>query len=80
MAIGRPEKPFKTSRGEVMPGPYKCSDGRWRINATGQKFSEPDERRCIRVATLWPETIAALRSLPPRLWAIYVHVLSRHAI
>lgn len=30
-----------------MPGLYKCPDGRWRISATGAKFTEPDERRAV---------------------------------
>jgi hypothetical protein len=32
---------------------YKCPDGRWRINATGQKFTEHDERRAISKFRQW---------------------------
>lgn len=30
-----------------MPGLYKRPDGRWRVMATGQRFTEPDERRAV---------------------------------
>ena len=44
---GRPQKPYETSWGEMVPGLYKCPDGRWRISSTGQKFTEADERRAV---------------------------------
>jgi hypothetical protein len=68
MAMGRPQKPYKCSwpgpdgRPELVPGLYKCPDGRWRINATGQKFTEPDERRAVQRFRDWQasklETVA----------------------
>lgn len=48
MARGRRQKPYTpTWGGDPIPGLYKCPDGRWRINATGQKFTEHDERLAI---------------------------------
>lgn len=44
----RPQKPYQTTWGEVIPGLSKApNDGRWRIVETGQKFTEPDEQRAI---------------------------------
>jgi len=49
MARGRPQRPYKCSwDGDLVEGLYKCPDGPWRINATGEKFSEPDERRAVQ--------------------------------
>jgi hypothetical protein len=46
--MARPQRPHKcTWDGKLIQGLYKCPDGRWRINATGQKFTEPDERRAV---------------------------------
>lgn len=45
--VGRPQKPFESSTGEIVPGLARQVDGRWRIIATGQRFSEPDEDRAI---------------------------------
>jgi integrase len=53
MAMGRPQKPYHTSWGDLLPGLYRCPDGRWRINATGQKFTEPDERRAVQKFLDW---------------------------
>lgn len=44
---GRPQKPYETTWGEIVPGLYRCTDGRWRITKTGQKFTERDERRAV---------------------------------
>src|SRR5258706_12377613 len=47
--MARPQRPHKcTWDGRLVQGLYKCADGRWRINATGQKFTEPDERRAVQ--------------------------------
>ena len=48
MAMGRPQKPYHTSWGELIQGLYRCPDGRWRINRTGSKFTEPDERLAVK--------------------------------
>jgi len=34
-------------------GLYRCPDGRWRINATGAKFTEADERRAVQKFREW---------------------------
>lgn len=46
--MGRPQKPYHSSWGELIPGLYRCPDGRWRVNRTGQKFTEPDERLAVK--------------------------------
>lgn len=48
MAMGRPQKPYQTSWGDIIPGLYRCPDRRWRINVTGEKFTEPDGRRAVQ--------------------------------
>jgi len=54
MARGRRQIPYRPSwGGDPIPGLYKCPDGRWRINATGQKFTEHDERRAISKFRQW---------------------------
>lgn len=59
MAMGRPQKPYTcswtdhTGKQVVVPGLYRCPDGRWRINATGAKFSERDERRAVQKFQDW---------------------------
>src|SRR5688500_8045644 len=54
MAMGRPPKPYRPSwGGDPIPGLYKCPDGRWRINATGKRFTEPDERVAIARFKAW---------------------------
>lgn len=45
--MARPQEPYQTSWGEVIPGLYRCSDGRWWFNAMKKKFTEPDERRAV---------------------------------
>lgn len=51
---GRPTKPFRTSWGEVIDGlRRRPSDGRWVIVATGQMFSEEDERRAVARFRRW---------------------------
>jgi integrase len=63
MSRGRPQKPHHPSwGGDPIPGLYHCPDGRWRINATGQKFTEPDERRAVQKFLEWksknnPQTV-----------------------
>lgn len=56
---GRPSRPYRTSWGKDIEGLYKCPDGRWRINATGQKFTEHDERRAVAkfLAMQEPDTV-----------------------
>jgi len=57
--MARPFKPYQTSWGEVIPGLYRGSDGRWRIVATNGRFREPDERRAVdrfRAMTVKPPT------------------------
>ena len=57
--MGRPQRPYETSWGEMVPGLYRCPDGRWRITATGRKFTEADERRAVSRfrATQQPATV-----------------------
>src|SRR4051812_41222937 len=47
MAMGRPQKPYVTQDGTIVQGLYRCPDGRWRVNATGQKFTEADEFKAV---------------------------------
>ena len=46
--MGRKQKPYQTSYGEIVPGMYREVDGRWKIVATKKKFTEPDERLAIQ--------------------------------
>jgi hypothetical protein len=47
-AMARPSKPYHHSKtNDPVPGLYKCKDGRWRIVATGYKFTEQNEDRAI---------------------------------
>src|SRR5436309_3546255 len=40
---GRKPKPYVCPwNNETVDGLYRCPDGRWRINATGEKFTERD--------------------------------------
>jgi integrase len=56
MAAGRRQKPhYPSYGGDPIVGLYRCPDKRWRINATGQKFTEPDERRAIARFLAWKE-------------------------
>jgi hypothetical protein len=52
---GRPTVPHKTAWGEEVLGLYKCPDGRYRINATGEKFTEHDERLAVKRFREWQE-------------------------
>lgn len=55
----RAQRPHKCSwDGKLIQGLYKCPDGRWRINATGKKFTEPDERRAVQRFQAWEATQA----------------------
>jgi integrase len=45
--MGRPQKPYQTSWGEVVPGLTKDTNGRWRIVTTGERFRELDERLAV---------------------------------
>ena len=71
MAMGRPQKPYTCSwlgrdgKHPTISGLYKWPDGRWRINATGRKFTEPDERRAVQRFLDWttqndPEALVSL--------------------
>ncbi len=44
---GRKPKPYVTSDGEIIAGLAREVDGRWRIVATGQRFTLPDENKAI---------------------------------
>lgn len=44
---GRKSIPYKASDGSTIDGLYKCPDGRWRINATGEKYTCHDEALAI---------------------------------
>lgn len=44
---GRKQRAYQASWGEMVPGLWRLPDGRWMIHSTGQRFSEPDERRAI---------------------------------
>lgn len=45
---GRKPRPYVCPwNNETIDGLYHCPDGRWRVNATGHKFSEPDPRRAV---------------------------------
>ena len=50
---GRHSKPYRTSQGEEIQGLYHCPDGRWRIVATGERFTEPDETRAVAKFQEW---------------------------
>lgn len=52
---GRKAKPHKTTYdGTTIDGLYHCPDGRWRITATGEKFTEADERLAVQRFTVTP--------------------------
>src|SRR2546425_1854141 len=53
--IGRPQKPYHTSWGEIVPGLAHGKDGRWRVVSTGKYFTEHDERLAVaRFRALMP--------------------------
>lgn len=43
----RPQKPYQTSWNVPVAGLARDTDGRWRVLATGERFTEPDERRAV---------------------------------
>jgi integrase len=47
--IGRPQKPYQPSwpGAEPIPGLLRRPDGRWKILATGHRYTEHDERRAV---------------------------------
>src|SRR5690242_19445012 len=54
MAMGRPPKPYRPSwGGDPISGLARQTDGRWRIVATGERFTEIDERRAIQKFRDW---------------------------
>ena len=82
MAMGRPAIPYVMKDGTIVPGLYHCPDGRWRVNATGAKFTEHDERLAVkrfRELTHVPPELATLRGETSRAdlfaegdgWSIY---------
>jgi hypothetical protein len=44
---GRPQKPYQTSWNVPIAGLARDPDGRWRVVATGKRFTEHDERRAV---------------------------------
>lgn len=62
---GRKPKPYVTSWGEVVAGlARQGNDGRWRVVETGQRFTEPDERRAVRRFREQHETKVELVQIP----------------
>jgi integrase len=51
--VGRKSIPFRTSWGEVVDGLYRRPDGRWRVVATGQEFTEHDEHVAVAKYRQW---------------------------
>jgi integrase len=51
--LGRKPKAYVSTWGETVPGLAKDSDGRWRIVATRQRFSDPDEHNAVRRFRQW---------------------------
>jgi len=48
--VGRKAAHYRTSWGEVINGlARRLSDGVWRVIATGQKYTEPDERLAVHI-------------------------------
>jgi integrase len=45
--VGRKPKPYVTSDGEIVAGLAREVDGRWRVVATGQRYTEADEAKAI---------------------------------
>jgi integrase len=66
---GRKSKPYKASDGSTIDGLYRCPDGRWRINATGEKYTCHDEGIAIAKFRHWQakqkKTTAALPLAQP---------------
>ena len=64
---GRPQKPYQASDGQIIAGLCRQPDGRWRITATGERFSEPDEFLAIQRFRQWEQQHArdeTLMSVP----------------
>jgi integrase len=65
--MARPQKPHHQSwDNRPVVGLYRCPDGRWRINATGEKFTCHDEREAIRRFRHWEQQQAGMQVLIPR--------------
>lgn len=65
--MGRPQKPYQASDKQVIAGLCRQPDGRWRIIATGERFSEPDEFLAIQRFHQWEQQHAkdeTLMSVP----------------
>ena len=45
--LGRKQKPYESSTGEIIPGLAHDTNGRWRIVSTGVRFSETNEAIAI---------------------------------
>ena len=50
---GRRQAPYRTSWGEEIYGLHKDKDGRWRITATNERYTEADERRAVQRFRAW---------------------------
>jgi hypothetical protein len=62
--IGRRQKPYESALYGPVVGLARDTDGRWRIVATGQKYTEADEGRAIerfRRMTASPTPTVAVR-------------------
>lgn len=62
---GRKQKPHIARDGTPVAGLYHCPDGRWRIVATGERYTEPDEAVAIAKFRQWqqrrqPEAVARI--------------------
>ena len=53
--MGRPQKPYQASDGQIIPGLCHQKDGRWRIVTTGDRFTESDEFRAIQRFRQWEQ-------------------------
>lgn len=51
--LGRRFKPYQTSEGATIDGLARDRDGRWRIVATHQRFTEPDEAKAVDRFRAW---------------------------
>lgn len=66
---GRPSIPYRTSWGENIDGLSNPQPGRWRILATGQRFTQHDERMAIAYfrKLTGPNTVKIFASVEPRM-------------
>ncbi len=63
---GRPSRPYRTSYdGTEVHGLHRDKDGRWRIVATGERFSEADERTALDRFREWQQQKQVSRVLLP---------------